>query len=278
MKKLNNKELKKIQAIELDILKSFDKICKKNKLKYVLTGGTLIGAIRHNGFIPWDDDIDIAMPRNDYNKFIKIQKKELNKEKYYFQSIETEEKYSSVGAKIRRKNSVYKETLSSISRENQGIWIDIFPIDNISDNKISAFFTFTKMFYYKMLLSYKLKNNPTTDSLPKKILLSIIKLNSNFYSLKKLKKKYFKLITKTNKKETKNVINFGGVYLLKEKVPREFINNITTHQFEDEKFNIPKNYDEYLTHIYGDYMQLPPKEKRKSNHFIEELKFPNNNK
>lgn len=277
MKKLTNKELKKIQSIELDILKSFDKICKKNKLKYVLTGGTLIGAIRHNGFIPWDDDIDIAMPRNDYNKFIKIQEKELNKEKYYFQSIETEEEYSNIGAKIRRKNSVYKETLSSISRENQGIWIDIFPIDNISDNKILAFFTFTKMFYYKMLLSYKLKNNPTTNSFSKKTLLNIIKLNSNFYSLKRLKKKYFKLITKTNKKETKNVINFGGVYLLKEKVPKEFINNIIAHQFENEKFNIPKNYNNYLTHIYGDYMQLPPKEKRKSNHFIEELKFPNNN-
>ena len=277
MKKLTKKELKKIQSIELEILKEFDKICKKNNLRYVLTGGTLIGAIRHNGFIPWDDDIDIAMPRKDYNKFIEIQKKELNHNKYYFQSLETDKHYSSVGAKIRRKNSIYKETLSSLPRQNQGIWIDIFPIDNISNNKVIAFLTFVKVFYYKMMLSYKLKNTPTTDTLSEKVLLGIIKFNSNFISIDKLKKKYFKIIYKINKHETKNIINFGGVYLLKEKVSNKFINNITTHQFEGSIFNIPKNYDEYLTHIYGDYMKLPPKEKRKSNHFIEELKFPNNN-
>ena len=277
MKKLTNKKIRKIQLIELEILKEFDQICKKHNLKYVLVGGTLIGAIRHNGFIPWDDDIDISMPRKDYNKFIKIQEKELNHQKYYFQSIETDEQYGSISAKIRRKKSIYKEKLSSLPTESQGIWIDIFPIDNINDNKLLAHLTYIKMFYYKMMISYKVKNIPSTKKISKKILLNIIKVNSNFYTLKKLKKKYFKMINKLNKKKTKNVVSFGGVYLLKEICPREQIEQTITHQFEDGKFNIPKNYNEYLTHIYGDYMQLPPKEKRKSNHFIEELKFPNNN-
>ena len=104
MHKLTDKELKKLQKIELDILIEFDKICKKNNLRYVLVGGTLIGAIRHKGFIPWDDDIDVSMPRKDYNKFIKIQEKELNHNKYYFQSMETNDKFGLPFAKLRRKN------------------------------------------------------------------------------------------------------------------------------------------------------------------------------
>ena len=136
MKKATKQQLRKVQLIELEILKEFDKICKDNHLRYILVGGTLIGAIRHNGFIPWDDDIDISMPRKDYNKFIKIQKKQLNHQKYYFQCMETENEFGLPFGKIRRKGSIYSETTCPLDEKKQGIWIDIFPIDKIDNNKI----------------------------------------------------------------------------------------------------------------------------------------------
>lgn len=273
MHKLTNKELKKLQKIELELLIEFDRICNKHNLKYVLVGGTLIGAIRHKGFIPWDDDIDISMPRNDYNKFIEIQKKELNHNKYYFQSMETNKNFGLPFGKLRRKDSIYCESTCPIARNEQGIWIDIFPIDKISDNKILAFLDFFKVFYYKSIIAFK-QNFKFASVGFKKLIFDIIKFNSKFYSIDKAKKKYYKIIEKQNKKETNSVINHGGVYLLKEIVNKKFFENITTHEFENHKFNIPKDYDEYLTHIYGDYMTLPPKEKRKSHHLVIEIKFP----
>ena len=277
MKKINNKSLKKIQQIELEMLKEFDKICKKHNLKYILTGGTLLGAIRHNGFIPWDDDIDIAMLRKDYNKFIEIQKKELDSKKYYFQSLETDEEFGLPFGKLRRKNSIYSELTSPLKKEKQGIWIDIFPIDKIEDNKISAFFTFAKVFYYKTIISFKLNFKFASKGI-KKLILNIIKFNSKFYSIERAKKHYNKLIEKSNNKNTNHYINHGGVYLLKEICPKKVFEDLTSHKFEDGNFYITKHYDEYLTNIYGNYMEPPPKEKRVSQHLVEEIKFPKNKK
>ena len=189
MHKLTNKELKKLQKIELELLIEFDRICNKHNLKYVLVGGTLIGAIRHKGFIPWDDDIDISMPRNDYNKFIEIQKKELNHNKYYFQSMETNKNFGLPFGKLRRKDSIYCESTCPIARNEQGIWIDIFPIDKISDNKILAFLDFFKVFYYKSIIAFK-QNFKFASVGFKKLIFDIIKFNSKFYSIDKAKKKY----------------------------------------------------------------------------------------
>ena len=273
MKKVTKQQLRKIQLIELQILKEFDKICQKNNLKYILVGGTLIGAIRHNGFIPWDDDIDVSMPRDDYNKFVEIQKKELDKTKYYFQSIETDAEFGLLFGKMRRKNSIYSESTCPLDEKKQGIWIDIFPIDKIDDNRILAFFTFQKIFYYKTIIAFK-QNYKFASKGVKKIIQTIIKILSKLYTLESAKKKYFSTIKQTNKKNSNKVINHGGTYLLKEITDKKYYENITTHKFENETFNIPKDYDEYLTQIYGDYMKLPPKEKQVSNHLVEKIKLP----
>ena len=273
MEKENTKQLKELQSIELETLKEFDKICKNNNIKYTLIGGTLLGAIRHNGFIPWDDDIDVCMLRNDYNKFIEIQKKQLNNKKYYFQSMETDEEFGLPFGKIKRKNSIHSETTCPLDEKKQGIWIDIFPIDKIDDNKILAFFTFIKVFYYKSIIAFKLNFSFASKGI-RKIILNIIKFISKFYSINKAKKKYYKLIEKSNKKESSNYISHGGVYLLKEIFPKKVFEEIITHKFEDSNFYIPKYYDEYLTQIYGDYMKLPPKEKQVSNHLVKKIKLP----
>ncbi len=275
MSSTNNDILKELQEIEYDILIEFDRICKKHNLKYILTAGTLLGCVRHNGFIPWDDDVDVAMPREDYNKFIEIYEKELDTDKYYFQSLETDDKYGLPLSKLRRKGTIFKEQTNPYPKEEQGVWIDIFPMDKISENKIISFLTYCKVFYYKTIIAHKQHFTFASKGI-KKIIFSIIKFNSLFYSIDYAKKRYFSILNKENKKKTNNIINYGGAYLLKEITPRDIIDDIITHPFEGKQFNIPKDYDSYLTRLYGDYMKLPPEEKRASHHLVEEIKLLKN--
>lgn len=272
--KLNNEQLKKLHEVELDILIEFDRICRKYNLKYFLCGGTLIGAIRHNGFIPWDDDVDISMPRKDYEQFIEIQKKELNKDKYFLQCIETDKEYMNLAAKLKRKNSLYVEELSNRPIEDQNIFIDIFPVDNIpSDSKKYQLYYF-KVYALKLIMEYKAGFIKKVNGSKKNFYLMIIKFLSIFYSKNKLSKKLQKLITKYNSEETKYVASFGGVYLGKEIVEKKLINDFIEVQFENHKFFAPKEYDKYLKHYYGDYMKLPPVEERTLPHYCKEIKFP----
>ena len=274
--KLTNKQLQKMHKIQLEMLEEFDRICTKHNLKYILVGGTLLGAIRHNGFIPWDDDIDISMLREDYNKLIEIQKKELNKKKYYFQSPETDpEIFGNIFAKIRRKNSIYCEKISNTPEDKQGIWIDIFPLDNIPDNNIILKIHFIKVFILKIMYTKKMGNTNYSNSLPKKIILKLIEIYSIFYSKEQCRNKLYKNMNKYNKKNTKRFINYGGRYLLKEALDKKMVNERIKHQFEEGKYYIPKDYNEFLINFYGNnYMQLPPIEKRNQEHIIEKIKFP----
>ena len=129
-------DLRLIQEIELDILLEFDRICKKHGLKYQLYSGTLIGAVRHEGFIPWDDDIDVAMPRADYDKFIEL-KDELADD-YFFQSYETDPQYINRFGKIRKNGTVFMEKLVQELDMHHGIYIDVFPFDNIKPHSFSG--------------------------------------------------------------------------------------------------------------------------------------------
>ena len=152
---LDQKNLKKLKETELEILIELDRICKKHNIKYSLTGGTLLGAIRHNGFIPWDDDIDIDMTRKDYNKFREIQKTELDSKRFYLDCIETKENCGMLYAKLKRKDSIYIESSSNRDEKEQNIWIDIFPIDNISNNKLIRKYLIYKVYCLKIILMYK---------------------------------------------------------------------------------------------------------------------------
>ena len=277
MKKLSNQELKKLQKIELEMLYEFDRICKRHNLVYILAGGSCLGAVRHDGFIPWDDDIDIHMPRSDYEKFLTIQEEELNKDKYYFESLETTENYPFVFAKIRRRNSIYAESISDIDKEKQGIWIDIFPCDNVSDNDFKMKLDFMKIFFFKIMQANKNGNQSVSDSFLRSIILKIIYLISFLVPRKFCQKHLIKIMRKYENIETKRVICYGGKWLFKEMFPAKYFNERILHKFEDGKFYITKDYDTFLTNLYGDYMKLPPKEKRCPEHLISEIKFPEDN-
>lgn len=268
---LSEKELKKLKEVELEILVEFDRICRKHNLKYTLTGGTLLGAIRHNGFIPWDDDIDIDMPRKDYNKFIEIQKKELDDKKYYLDCIETKKDCGMLYAKLKRKNSLYIERSSKREESEQNIWIDIFPVDSIKSNNWLSKLYSIRVYCLKIIMMYKYGYIKTHDN---KLLFNSVRFLSVFFNKEKLKNKLKKLVIKYNNTGTNYAALFASVYMTKQIVNKSIYTDFIEHKFENKTFLISKNYEDYLTTVYGDYMKLPPEEERINHHYVERIKFP----
>ena len=254
---MDNKTLKKLQKTEIKILNEFVRICKKNNLSYVLLGGSLLGAIRHDGFIPWDDDIDVAMPRKDYDKFIKCYYKEL-KEEFVLDYYTVNKMYLHPFAKIRLKNTVFVERGINNFEGNNGIWLDIFPLD--SGNS-------TKLFDIQAAITNKIRSlmflnaGIEQDYLKKyKKFKPLISLFSN--------KTYGKLITFIfkiqNRKNAKWIINFAAIHTVNKKTYlKDKYFPERSHKFEDDIYSIPNDYKYVLECAYGsDYMELPPVEKR----------------
>jgi len=252
--------LDKIHESNLNILDEFVKICKKYNLTYFLVGGTLLGAVRHNGFIPWDDDLDVGMPREDYEFFISNYYKKLNS-KFELDVHDHNKLYWLPFAKIRLKNTTYIESGAKNYIGDQGIWIDIFPLDSISNiKKAKIQKKITTAIRAEMGNRQNIINN--IDKRKKKILKMIfIGFNSN-KTLGKLQNKIMKLQNK--KQNTEYFANFGSQYEIeKQKQLKEKYFPLKKMKFEGKLYNVPNDYDYVLTKIYGkNYMELPPVEKR----------------
>ncbi|MBQ6477599.1 MAG: LicD family protein [Bacilli bacterium] len=270
---LTDKQLKKLHDVELEILKEFDRICRKNKIEYYLIGGSLIGAVRHNGFIPWDDDVDVCLTRDNYDKFIKVQAKELDKKRFFFESIETDKECGMLFSKLKRKDSKYLEVTSSKDDSRAGIWIDVFAFDNIKDDSFFSKLRYFHIYCLKMILLKKYNHLNYMEDKKKNTIIKIISILSVFYNGERLKKRLSKLMRKDNNKDTKMIASYAGTYLFKEIIDKEYLTDPIEHDFESLKVFIPKRYDEILRHYYGDYMKLPPKDKRVC-HPVLEIKFP----
>lgn len=271
-----NNQLRQCQLLQLDIAKEVKRICKKHNIQYFLNAGTLLGAIRHKGFIPWDDDLDIGMLRSEYEKFIKIAPKELSK-KYFLQTWDSDPYYAMPFAKIRLNGTKYVENNSRNVKLHQGIYIDIFPYDNIPDNRIKKKIQkYKAMFYWHLLLNKSGYDYVDKTQHIKYFLCFILKVLSNLFSYKKLHKDFYKTMTKYNFECTKNIVTFGGASSFeKETLKYEWVNKTEEKIFEDTVFLIPCMWDKYLTHFYGDYMTPPPEDKRYEGHSIIECDFGN---
>lgn len=254
--------LRKVQLIQLEILKEIDSICKKNNITYFLIGGSAIGAVRHKGFIPWDDDIDLGMLRRDYQKFIKVCQKELDK-KYFLQTNETDILYPNYYAKVRKNNTTFIEegTRALEDSIHQGIFVDIFPLDNISDQKIVATLHFKLVHLFISISSTYAKNYPKSK-LRKYLKFIFAKSILLIFNKKILDKMAYKISTRLIEKKTYSVINFFGRHGLKEMVPKYYYNNGVLMEFEKQEFPIPENWERFLTHIYGDFMRVPNEAQR----------------
>ncbi len=255
--KISEENLKKLHEVEVEILDEIVRICDKYNLDYYLVGGTLIGAIRHKGFIPWDDDLDISMPRADYEKFLEAAPLELD-EKYYLENRKYNEKFHLPFTKIKKNNTEFRETFTSSLDNHKGIFVDIFPLDNVKKpysklTRIRSIIiknTIQAVFVKLKLMKLRECRRPYLCALYQP------------FSIKTLYKFQRYLMTKDNKFKTDYLCNFCGQYAMyKETFKRELLET-TLVTFENKKYKTFKNYDAYLTHIYGDYMQLPPKEQR----------------
>lgn len=254
MKNIDSKELCKIQ---LDVLKEVHSFCVKHNIKYWLSYGTLLGAIRHNGFIPWDDDVDIAMPREDYDRFFR----EFKHEYYEAFNCDNNSKY------LYHFGKVYDQRTVLIEHNNftleTGVYIDVFPIDNLSDSDECVKEYCKKMAFYKHI--HNLKKNKVYGyhrGLLRTVKFMMFKPFSYFYPIKRLVKKMDSLMQSFNGKPTNAGSFLGGAYVSPLLKPYDVI----LHKFEDFEFYVPSQYDSWLSAEYGDYMTPPPIEKRVSAH------------
>ena len=256
----SNNQKRGVQLKELVILRAFKRVCEKNNLTYFLCGGTLLGAVRHKGFIPWDDDIDVCMPYADYRAFLKIAQDELGKD-FFVQNSETEDYFPSPFTKIRLNKSTFLDSAYSKWHINHGIWIDIFPVISISresQNRIQRILKICKV----MQMDDLLNSNP--EVFEKLYSAKTIKRLAVFYRIVplKLRKQIHKTLLRqvccnSNKAYCSELI--GSQFIL---WPKDVFGKATTIEFEGELFSAPLEYDTYLRIHYGDYMQLPPENQR----------------
>lgn len=252
--------LKKLQKQEIEVLDEIVRICDKHQLEYFLVGGTCLGAIRHKGFIPWDDDIDIAMPREDYEKFIKIAIEEID-DKYFIQCNLTDPEYYLGFIKIRKNNTTFIQQREFDTNSHQGFFVDIFPLDytdNVNSLGLRINITLAKnltetMLYKKKYKKYKELRHPMVSALGLP------------FSIKQLQKIVNKLMQKQNNKEHIYTGSFAGAYhYKKDTFPMDKVFPSSLVEFEGKKYKTFNDPNWYLEHLYGDYMKLPPKEKRVS--------------
>lgn len=248
--------LRDLQNEEFKILLEIDRICRKHGIKYFLNAGTLLGAVRHKGFIPWDDDIDICMPLKDYKRFKKASKKELSNE-YFLQSFDTD--LTSIWyTKIRKNGTTAIETGCSDKPYHQGVWVDVFPLIGVKNDSQWLKFIAERAGFAKKLLN--IKNNYINEDKN----LSAVKKMHKIVPLwaVRLFAKMIYMTTFKSPEKYKFCYCLWAQKKFKAKYNSALFSESCEVEFEGRMFPSPKNWDEYLTIEYGDYMTPPPPEKR----------------
>lgn len=264
-RELTPEEFRKMQLLELDMLVDFDRVCRKHNIKYAVLGGTMLGAVRHKGYIPWDDDADIGMLREEYEKF-RLVSNELNLDICYFQDHTTDPEYRWGYGKLRRTGTTYVRVGQEHLKCKTGIFVDVFPLDDIPKSTIGQMFQDFYCFCCRKIL---------WSEVGKKTCSGILKVW--FSLLSKIPTRVpFSLLSLYTKKSNNNSDNLvrtlcytsiGKLYYkhpLKQRygLPKSWFLDCTEYDFENVKIMGSRDYDEVLTFWFGNYMQLPPEEKR----------------
>ena len=260
-KRYDEETLKHLQQVEFKILKYFIEICEEHDLTYFLYAGTLLGAIRHQGFIPWDDDIDVIMFRQDFEKLNEILENDMD-EKYRFFNVLNEETYHYTWGRLTLKNTLFKEWWGDQVDYTPNIFIDIFILDNVPRNKFKKFFHKWASFSLNMLTSYaiiKYKNDSKLKEIIQHTIYYILKVLP--ISSTTIKKKCVDSFSKYQHEDCDEVCDFPSENMMQMSFKTDWI-PLKRAKFEDIEVNIPNNYDKILRMDFNEYMELPPEESR----------------
>lgn len=266
---------KELKLLELEIAKAVKKVCDENNIDYFIIGGTLLGAVRHKGFIPWDDDMDIGMTTNNYEKFIEVAKSKLD-ERFFIQTSQTDPNYYNVFAKVRLRHTHMFEKVTEDLGIEDGIFVDIFPYDSIAENLLQkkGYMLKIRVLGKISLLKHGYNLNGITDNKAGKII--------NLFA------KYLPISVKRVDEKLQSILpsnlcgNSGEYYIERDGMfrgnfvfPKEYFDELIELPFENTRFKAPKYFKEYLSKAYGNYMEYPPEAEREKGHSVSNIILEN---
>ncbi len=259
-------DLRKLQLMELDILKQVDELCKQHGLRYFLLGGTFLGAVRHQGFIPWDDDIDIGMPRADFERFSQLA--EENLAPLGFVSYKNNQEHIYFHPRVYNYNSKVIDR-SGVEEKETYAWIDIFPLDGMPENALVRKLHGFRLLFWRLMFMYSQFDKIVNVNLKnrvwyERVLIAVGKVIKfdKILDTHKIMAKIDKTMQKYDYETSVYAGNFMGAYKMKEVFPKKYYEETAEYEFEGMKCPAPKDYDAVLTQMYGDYMTPPPKEEQ----------------
>ncbi len=262
-------DLARIKEIDLSILIAVDKICRQEEIKYSLAYGTLLGAVRHKGFIPWDDDIDLFMPRPDYNRFVEYCR--THETDFGFVSCEIDPQYHRLYGKAWDKNTIIQDPFSNYEGISLGVNIDIMPIDGIGMTYEDAKENIKPAIYFNKIIS-AMNWDKYTKSITNPWYVEPIRfglfLITRFFNKEKYTANLNSKVQKYSFDEMQYVAAVCDTKTFKAIKDKGIYSGYVELEFEGRKFMAMSGYDKFLREIYGDYMKLPPENKRVSNHNV----------
>ncbi len=267
-------KLSRLQEEELKIFKEFVSICENNDLSYMIYGGTFLGAVRHRGFIPWDDDIDVAMPRLDFEKFMRIAPAFLPKE-LYLSTYKNDSDHITLVAQIFNKNKAF--TLNNAGKiMKTGAWIDILVIDGAPAPGIKRKIFGIKYMYYRMMNQFAYfdeivnlnKKRPWYENAAIRF-AQLTKIEKKLNPIK-IGDKFHAFLKRNSYEKSEYVATFMGAAKMGEILPKKVLGEGARYTFEGMSVFGPDMYDEYLKHFYGDYMTPPPINERNKHNVKED--------
>ena len=276
-------KLRESQMCQLKLLEKFKEICEAEHLTYYLSGGSTLGAVRHKGFIPWDDDIDVVMPRKDYEKFLRVSGGYLEGGQIV-RHFTTDKNYPDYTMKLEDTNVAFVVQKAN-NKVEQNVWIDIFPMDGAPDSERELGSMCRRIYRLRMKLALSTLENVqyNEDRAAWKKFIIFVATHIPFYKAMNPHKIMLKLdreLQRYDPETSKQIGTFMGAYYEKEIMPKEYFGDGKMAEFEGGMYPVPVETDKYLRHMYGDYMQLPPEDKRVPKHSVLEIlyRFPGEEK
>lgn len=270
--------LDKLHRVQVEILRDFDAVCEKHQLHYFAVYGTAIGAVRHGGFIPWDDDVDVAMLREDYEKFLQIFPEEMA-ERYQLMTPELDGDYTCTVTHLQRKHTKFISEVTENLPYEQCIDLDIFPLDEVAEEARAQKKQGRMAVFWGRMLFLRGSGQPViaAEGLVGNLMAAVCAcvhavLKLFRVSPRSLYRKFVRTATHYNGCGGEYVTSFEYNGCLKDKIKKKDLFPLEKVPFEDMELYIPANNHEFLTHVYGDYMKLPPENER-VNHMPKVIQF-----